>query len=57
MEELRASVLDAAIPLSSDVERMGRLRDVVGAFAPRSRAAEAYEALWAAVRARLAARP
>jgi cellulose biosynthesis protein BcsQ len=57
MEALRASVLDAAIPLSTDVERMGPARDVVAAFAPRGRAALAYEALWTAVRARLGARP
>jgi cellulose biosynthesis protein BcsQ len=54
MEELRTSVLDAAIPLSADVERMGQARDVLAAFAPRGRAAAAYEALWRAVRARLA---
>jgi cellulose biosynthesis protein BcsQ len=55
MEEMRANVLEAAIPLSADVERMGAARDVVAAFAPRSRAALAYEALWSDVRARLAA--
>jgi cellulose biosynthesis protein BcsQ len=53
-EELSGVVLDAAIPLSADVERMGQVRDVVGAFAPRGRAAAAYEALWASIRARLA---
>jgi cellulose biosynthesis protein BcsQ len=57
MEELRASVLDAVIPLSADVERMGQARDVLAAFAPRGRAALAYEALWADVRARLGKRP
>jgi cellulose biosynthesis protein BcsQ len=52
-EELSGAVLDAAIPLSADIERMGQLRDVVTAFAPRGRAALAYEALWSDVRARL----
>jgi cellulose biosynthesis protein BcsQ len=57
MEELGASVLGAAIPLSADVERMGQARDVLAAFAPRSRAALAYNALWSDVRARLEAHP
>jgi chromosome partitioning protein len=56
MERLRAdspSVLDTAIPSSVDVERMGVERDVIAAFAPRSRAALAYEALWEDVQRRL----
>jgi cellulose biosynthesis protein BcsQ len=56
MDILRAqhrSVLDAAIPASADVERMGLRRDVLPAFAPRGRATAAYEALWADVRASL----
>jgi cellulose biosynthesis protein BcsQ len=48
-----ASVLDAAIPAAADVERMGAVRDVLASFAPRGRAAVAYEALWAEVRARV----
>jgi hypothetical protein len=32
---------------------MGRHREPVAAFAPRGRAARAYEALWAEVRERL----
>ncbi len=51
----RDELLEAAIPLSADVERMGAERDVVAAFAPRGRAALAYEALWSDVRARLGA--
>jgi chromosome partitioning protein len=57
MDRLRAessSVLETAIPSSVDVERMGVERDVVAAFAPRSRAALAYQALWEDVRRRLA---
>jgi chromosome partitioning protein len=57
MERLRAdhaAVLDAAIPASADVERMGVRRDVLASFAPRGRAARAYEALWEDVRRRLA---
>jgi cellulose biosynthesis protein BcsQ len=46
VEQLRAAgrdeLLNAAIPLSADVERMGSRRDVVAAFAPRGRAALAY---------------
>jgi len=57
MEELRAAranVLDAAIPTSTDVERMGLERDVVAAFAPRaSPATAAYAELWAEITARL----
>jgi chromosome partitioning protein len=46
-------VLRTAIPAASDVEQMGRHRTAVTAFAPRSRAALAYEALWAEVRERV----
>jgi cellulose biosynthesis protein BcsQ len=56
MERLRAehaSVLDAAIPMSAEVERMGVKRTVLPGFAPRGRAAAAYEALWADIRGRL----
>jgi chromosome partitioning protein len=42
----RDDVLQAAIPASVEVERMGEQRDAVAAFAPRGRAAPAYEALW-----------
>jgi len=56
MERLRAenpSVLAAAIPASAEVERMGVERTVLADFAPRGRAAAAYEALWGDVRERL----
>jgi cellulose biosynthesis protein BcsQ len=56
MERLRAehaTVLGAAIPTSAEVERMGLERDVLAGFAPRGRAAAAYEALWGDVRERL----
>jgi cellulose biosynthesis protein BcsQ len=46
-------VLRSAIPAAADVERMGVHRTVIGDFAPRSRAARAYEALWDEVRERL----
>ena len=46
------TMLGASIPSSDDVERMGEERDPVGAFAPASRAAMAYEALWWDVRRR-----
>jgi chromosome partitioning protein len=55
MESLadRPGVLRTAIPSSSDVERMGRHREPLALFAPRGRAAAAYEALWAEIRERL----
>jgi cellulose biosynthesis protein BcsQ len=59
MERLRAErddVLEAAIPASAEVERMGVKRDAIGVFAPRGRAAAAYEALWREVRERVSLR-
>jgi cellulose biosynthesis protein BcsQ len=56
MEELRAAhpqVLEAMIPAAADVERMGSRRTVIEDFAPRGRAAVAYQALWDEVRERL----
>jgi cellulose biosynthesis protein BcsQ len=47
-------VLQAAIPAAADVERMGVRRTAVVEFAPRSRAAQAYEELWREVRESLA---
>jgi cellulose biosynthesis protein BcsQ len=49
------SVARATIPALADVENMGVHRRVVGDFAPRSRAARAYEALWTEVSERLGA--
>jgi cellulose biosynthesis protein BcsQ len=54
LAEEHATVLETAIPAAADVERMGVHRTVIAEFAPRSRAAKAYEALWREVRARLA---
>jgi chromosome partitioning protein len=48
-----ASLLRTAIPASAEVERMGIHRTVIAQFAPRSRAARAYVALWREVRDRL----
>jgi chromosome partitioning protein len=56
MERLRAErddVLEAAIPASAEVERMGVKREAIAVFAPRWRAAPAYQALWAEVRQRV----
>jgi len=50
------TMLGAAIPAADEVEQMGVERDVVAAFAPQSRAALAYEALWWDVRRRLGQR-
>jgi chromosome partitioning protein len=49
----RSDVLETAIPASVEVERMGIEREVIAMFAPRGRAAPAYEALWQEVRGRL----
>ncbi len=45
----RHGMLAAAVPTSSDVERMGVHRAPVPVFAPRSRATAAFEALWSEV--------
>ena len=45
--------LKTSIPYSSIVEQMGARRQPLGAFAPRSRAAMAYRALWAEVSQRM----
>ena len=45
------------LPAAADIERMGAARTVLAEFAPRGRAAAAYEALWADVRARVGPRP
>jgi len=50
------TMLGAAIPNADEVERMGAERDVVASFAPRSRAALAYQALWLDVRRRVVRR-
>jgi chromosome partitioning protein len=53
MEGMAADALRTAIPASADVERMGVHRTVIAEFAPRGRAARAYEELWREVRSRL----
>ena len=57
MSATHPEVLRAAIPTAADVERMGQRRTAVADFAPRSRAARAYERLWGEVRERLASAP
>jgi cellulose biosynthesis protein BcsQ len=52
-ESNQLKMLEAAIPTSEEVEEMGEERQPVAAFAPNSRAAKAYEALWAEVQDRL----
>jgi cellulose biosynthesis protein BcsQ len=42
-------VFDSVIPYRSTVEQMGLHREPVPAFAPRSTAAKAYQALWAEI--------
>ena len=46
-------LLDAAIPAITDIERMGVHRQPVATFAPRSRSARAYAALWDEIVTRL----
>ncbi len=41
-----ASLLAASVPYASEVEKMGLRREPLVRFSPRSRAAEAYAALW-----------
>lgn len=56
MERLRAQwsgLLDAAIPTSAEIERMGPRREAVVTYAPAGKAALAYRALWEDVRERL----
>ena len=60
MEQLRerwAGVLEAAIPASAEIERMGLRREAVVSYAPGGKAALAYRALWSDVRGRLAEYP
>ncbi|HVN50838.1 MAG TPA: AAA family ATPase [Acidimicrobiales bacterium] len=49
----RPDVLASQIPAASDIERMGIHRAPLPAYAPRSRSAAAYRALWDEVAARL----
>jgi cellulose biosynthesis protein BcsQ len=49
----RKSMLRSQIPSATDVERMGQRRAPVVAFAPKSRSAKAYRALWAEAKARI----
>ena len=51
----KPGVLRTAVPAASDVERMGLQRAPIAEYAPRSRAALAYAALWAEVCERLEA--
>jgi len=59
MQDLAAhpGVLNAAIPAASDVERMGLIRAPLAEFAPRGRAAIAYQALWRELLDRLGSQP
>jgi chromosome partitioning protein len=47
-------MLGAAVPSADEVERMGEGRNPVGVFAPTSRAALSYQALWWDVQRRVA---
>ncbi len=52
-DEQPGALLDTAIPMAADVERMGSNRRPIADFAPRSPAAKAYAALWEEIQARL----
>jgi chromosome partitioning protein len=45
-DEQPAAVLDTAIPMAADIERMGARRSPIADFAPRSTGARAYRELW-----------
>lgn len=49
------TLLGAAVPSSADVELMGEQRSPVAVYAPRSRAAISYQALWWETKRRLVA--
>lgn len=53
MRDTRPDLLETQIPAASVVEQMGQHRAPVVTFAPRSRSATAYRALWAEVQDRL----
>jgi cellulose biosynthesis protein BcsQ len=53
LNDAHPGILATQIPSATEVERMGVHREVVAAFAPGSRVAHAYEALWDEVGARL----
>ncbi len=56
MREIRRlTMLGAAIPQADEVERMGEERNPVAVFAPNSRAAISYQALWWDVQRRIGA--
>jgi len=46
-----AGLLDTTIPYASDVERMGLNRAALASYAPKCRAALAYESLWVEIKA------
>jgi cellulose biosynthesis protein BcsQ len=52
-DEQPAAMLETAIPMAADVERMGARRLPLSDFAPQSPAAHAYATLWEEIRARL----
>lgn len=51
------AIMETSVPAASDIERMGRHRAPLALFAPRSRAAQAYESLWAETCRRIGAGP
>jgi chromosome partitioning protein len=56
MNDLRTAhpeLLEATIPNSTDIERMGVQREPVGAYGKGSKPARSYEALWSEIQTRL----
>jgi cellulose biosynthesis protein BcsQ len=51
--DFMAGVLQTSVPYSSDVERMGIYRAPLAEYAPRSRSARRYEALWEEIKENL----
>ena len=53
LQDQFGGILQSAVPYLSQIERMGIYREPVPAFAPRSKAALAYQALWAEIQQEL----
>lgn len=53
LHEQFGGIMQSAIPYLSQIERMGLYREPVPSFAPRSKAARAYQALWSEIQQEL----
>jgi cellulose biosynthesis protein BcsQ len=53
LQDQFGGILQSAIPYLSQIEQMGIHREPIPAFAPRSKAAQAYQALWSEIQQEL----